>query len=298
MPVETITEHIKLIDSPINGVTGTLGTYLVKGEESVIIDPGPTTQTAGVIEALHGLAVENLRAVFLTHIHLDHAGGSWRLLEEFPESYLYCHPRGAPHMVDPSRLKEGARQLFGDGINEYGKITGIDRERVFESKDKDCIDLDGVQLDVYWTPGHSSHSQCYFEPDSRTAIVGDVVGHNLWQDIPIIPTSPPPHNPDKAIQSIDLIRSLNPETLCIAHFGAYKNPDEHLDRIKQRTILWKRLAMQAVDEGVKLEDFEKKVLHEDHQLSQRISSLKSPDQALKNSLLGFYMYAKWKNGQN
>jgi len=297
MPIEAITEHIKLIDSPINGVTGRLGTYLVSGEESVIIDPGPTTQTMGVIEALHELKVESLKAVLLTHIHLDHGGGSWRLLEEYPESYLYCHPRGAAHMVDPSRLKEGARQLFGDGINEYGTIKGIEKERVIESKEKDIIDLGGVQLEIYWTPGHSSHSQCYFEPESRTAIVGDVVGHNLWQDIPIIPTSPPPHNPEKAIQSIELIRALNPETLCIAHFGAHKNPEEHLNRIKQRIILWQRLAMSAVDEALELEDFKKMVLREDRQLSQRISDLESPDQSLKNSLIGFYLYAQWKKSQ-
>ena len=76
MSIEAITDNIKLIDSPIKGVKGTLGTYLVSGEESVVIDPGPTSQTPGVLEALEKLKI-NLRAVALTHIHLDHGGGSW-----------------------------------------------------------------------------------------------------------------------------------------------------------------------------------------------------------------------------
>ena len=195
MQVEALTEHIKLIDSPINGVTRTLGTYLVSGKETAVIDPGPTTQTNGVLEAMNRLNVNSLKAVILTHIHLDHGGGSWKLLETYPDSKLYCHPRGVSHMVDPTRLREGAQRLFGDGIKEYGKITGVDAERVIESKNRDTVDLGGINLEVYWTPGHSSHSQCYYEPLSRTAIVGDAVGHNVWQDKPIIPTSPPPHNP-------------------------------------------------------------------------------------------------------
>ena len=298
MPFEAVNDHIMLIDAPFKGITGTLGTYLVSGEEAVVIDPGPTTQTTGVIDVLKELKVRKLKAVLLTHIHLDHGGGSWKLLEEYPEAYLYCHPRGALHMVDPSRLEEGARRLFGDAINEYGKISGMDKDRVIESKDKEIIELGGVRLEVYWTPGHSSHSQCYFEPESRTAIVGDAAGHTMWQDIPLRPTSPPPHNPEQAIQSIELIRSLKPETLCISHFGAFKNPDKHLVRIKTSTELWHRLAIRAVNEGLTLEEFEKMVWREDEQLSRLIKEPQNSDEPLKNSIMGFYMYAQWKNSQN
>lgn len=298
MPFEAVTDHITLIDAPFKGVTGTLGTYLVSGEEAAVIDPGPTTQTIGVLEELHKLDVKHLKAVLLSHIHLDHGGGSWKLLEEYPESILYCHPRGAPHMIDPTKLKEGARQLFGDEINEYGTITGLEKDRVIESKDKDTIDLSGIKLDVYWTPGHSSHSQIYFEPESRTAIVGDAAGHTMWQDIPLRPTSPPPHNPEQAIQSIELIRSLKPEILCLAHFGAFKNPDEHLVRIKKSTELWQRLAIQAVKDNLTLEEFEKIVLRDDEQLPRRVKEDPSSEGPLKNSIMGFYMYAQWKNRQN
>jgi glyoxylase-like metal-dependent hydrolase (beta-lactamase superfamily II) len=297
MLLESISDKIMLIDSPIKGVSGLLGTYLVSGEEHVIIDPGPTTQASGVLRALKEHNVKSLKAVLLTHIHLDHGGGTWKILDEYPDAYLYCHPRGAPHMIDPSKLKEGARRLFGDGNNEYGRITGIENTRVIESIDRDTIDLDGAELRVYWTPGHSSHSQCFFEPDSRTAIVGDAVGHNLWQDIPIIPTSPPPHNPEQAIQSIELIKSLDPEILCIAHFGAYKDPEKHLDRIKKRTNLWLRIATRAVNEGLSLEEFSDIVLQEDYMLSQNISDLNESEKTLKNSLLGFYRYAEWKKSR-
>ena len=116
--------------------------------------------------------------------------------------------------------------------------------------------------------------------------MGDAVGHNLWQDTPIIPTSPPPHNPAQAIQSIELIRSLHPETICIAHFGAFNNPDEHLDRIKSRTKFWYELAEKAVGEGLSLEEFSDIILQEDHSLSQCISGQLDSEKTLKNSLLG------------
>lgn len=296
MSLQELTDNITVIDSPINGRTGALATYLIEGEQCAVIDPGPTSQTLGVLDTLLRLDVE-LEAVLATHIHLDHAGGSWVLLEEYPEAYLHCHPKGAPHMIDPSRLREGAERLFGDRILEYGKITGVKAERINESIDREVIDFVGIQLEVYWTPGHSSHSQSYFEPDSRTVFVGDAVGHTIGSGGPIIPVSPPPHNPKQALESIELIKSLRPENLCIAHFGAHRDPDKYLDRIKQRTILWNKLADKGVEEGLKLDGIMEMVLDEDQELSDHINGVEGAKHSVKASILGFYMYAKWVNDQ-
>jgi glyoxylase-like metal-dependent hydrolase (beta-lactamase superfamily II) len=298
MSLHKITDKITIIDSPINGRKGTLGTYLISGERNALIDPGPSTQTLGVIDALHGLKITDLQAILLTHIHLDHGGGSWMLLEEYPESYLHCHPKGAEHMINPTQLKEGALRLFGDRIQEYGRITGVDEKRVRESRDGEVIDLGGIHLETIWTPGHSSHSQSYFEPDSRTAFVGDAVGHTMGENGPIIPVSPPPHNPEQAIQSIEKIDALKPEIICIAHFGAHYEPEKHLNRIKERTKLWRRLALKAVDEKMKLDNLVDLVLIEDEELIESVKMGEGANHSIKASLLGFYLYAKWMRGKN
>jgi len=293
MSPQRLSENITMIDAPINGRTGTLGTYLVSGTKNAVIDPGPTSQTKGVMDELRKLGVANLNWVLATHIHLDHAGGSWLLLNEHPESVLHCHPKGAAHMVDPSKVREGAERLFGERIKEYGTIKGVPESRVQSSRDHEIIDLDGVCLKVYWTPGHSSHSQCYFEPDSRTVFVGDAVGHTIGDGGPVIPVSPPPHNPLKALESIDLIRSLRPETLCVAHFGAYKKPETYFDRISSRTRLWMRFAEIIVEDGLRLDDLMNITIQEDQELADHIKGVEGADHSVKASLLGFYLYAKW-----
>jgi glyoxylase-like metal-dependent hydrolase (beta-lactamase superfamily II) len=297
MSPQRLSENITLIDAPINGRTGALGTYLVSGGKNAVIDPGPTSQTKGVIDELRKLGVENLDWVLATHIHLDHVGGSWMLLNEYPESVLHCHPKGTTHMVDPSKVREGAEKLFGERINEYGEIKGLQESRVQVSRDHEVIDLDGVILEVYWTPGHSSHSQCYFEPDSRTVFVGDAVGHSIGDAGPVIPVSPPPHNPLQALESIELIRSLRPETLCVAHFGAHKEPEIYFDRLSIRTRLWMMLAERIDDDGLRLDDLVKLAIQEDQELADQIEGVEGADHSVKASLLGFYLYAKWvKNG--
>ncbi len=293
MRLHQITDKISIIDSPLSGMRRVLGTYLVKGEKTAVIDPGPTNQTLGVLDALRSHGIKELEAVLLSHIHLDHGGGSWKMTEAYPSSFVYCHPRGAAHMVDPSKLKAGAERLFGERVMEYGTITGVPSDRVMESSDGEIIDLGGIILQVLWTPGHSSHSQSYWEPDSRTVFVGDAVGHVMGEGGPVVPVSPPPHNPVKAVESIDRILGLRPETLCIAHFGPHGNAEEHLKRIRDRSILWGRLSIQAAREGMDLEGFTSLVLEEDDLMDQ-IEESHSPERSFKGGLLGFHMYGKWK----
>lgn len=196
-------------------------------------------------------------------------------------------------MVNPSKLKARAEMLFGERVLGYGTITWIPSDRMRESFDGEIIDLGGIILQVLWTPGHSSHSQSYWEPDSRTVFVGDAGGHVMGEGGPVVPVSPPPHNPVKAVESIDRILGLRPETLCIAHFGPHDNAEEHLRRIRDRSILWGRLSIQAAKEGMDLDGFTSLVLEEDD-LMQQIEESDSPERSLKGGLVGFHMYGKWK----
>ena len=296
MSTSRVADCVTIIDSPYHGRTGVLGTYLVRGEESALIDPGPATQATGVMEALGRLRVGAVKTVALTHIHLDHAAGSWMLLDAYPGTAVHCHPRGVQHMVDPSKIVAAAEEVFGDKVSLYGEIRGLPQERIRASVDGESLDLGGVELRVAWTPGHSTHSQSYFEPDRRVLFVGDAAGHTPGNMGVWVPASPPPYNPVQAVESLDRLLALRPETLCISHFGVHQDAEDRLRRFRDQVALWARLAFRAVDEGLDLRGLHGLVEAEDPSVG-----LLAADPVLRGSvfqsLVGFLSYAKWERQQ-
>ena len=150
MIAKPVSRHVRCIDAPFLGAKGVLGTYVVKGYLSMVIDPGPTASTPYVIRGLEelGVATGSLKYIAVTHIHLDHAGGSWKLLDMYPKARLLVHPRGSRHMVDPTKLEAAARSLFGDRVTSYGEVRGIPVEKIVESRDGEELDLGGVMVRV------------------------------------------------------------------------------------------------------------------------------------------------------
>jgi glyoxylase-like metal-dependent hydrolase (beta-lactamase superfamily II) len=296
MSTSRVTDSVTMIDSPYHGRTGVLGTYLVRGEESALIDPGPATQAVGVLEALRRLGVKAVKTVALTHIHLDHAAGSWMLLDAYPGAFVHCHPRGVQHLVDPSKIVAAAEEVFGDKVILYGEIRGLPQERIRVSVDGESLVLGGVELRVIWTPGHSTHSQSYYEPDRRILFVGDAVGHTPGNMGVWVPASPPPYNPAQAVESVNRLLALQPETLCISHFGFHPDAEDRLRGFKDQVMLWMRLAFRAVDEDLDLGGLYRLVEAEDPSVE-----LLAADPELKSSvyqsLVGFLLYARWERQQ-
>ena len=296
MSTSRVTDSVTMIDSLYHGRRGVLGTYLVRGEESAVIDPGPAAQAVGVMEALGRLQVRDLKVVALTHIHLDHAAGSWMLLDAYPDAFVHSHPRGVQHLVDPSKIVAAAEEVFGDKVSLYGEIRGLPRERIKASVDGESLSLGGVELRVIWTPGHSTHSQSYYEPDRRVLFVGDAVGHTPGNMGVWVPASPPPYNPAQAVESVNRLLALRPETLCISHFGFHPDAEDRLRGFRDQVTLWMRLAFRAVDEGLDLRGLYGLVEAEDPSVG-----LLAADPELKSSvyqsLVGFLSYAKWERQQ-
>lgn len=144
MAVTHVEGSVYMIDAPFHGVKGVLSTYFVKGKSSIIIDPGSSASIPGTLNGINMLGVDpaSIKYVAPTHIHLDHSGGSWRLLELFQNVRLFVHPRGAWHMVYPGRLEAAARRLFGGRVDSYGEIRGVPMDRVVESRSDQLLDLD------------------------------------------------------------------------------------------------------------------------------------------------------------
>lgn len=293
MSIHQITTKIHLIDAPYLGKYGTLSNYLIRGEKSAIIDPGPASSAPGVLAALKVAGVKKLDYILLSHIHLDHAAGCWKILETYPEAVIYLHPRGTRHMIDPTKIKAAAYAIFGESINDYGEIKGVPAEKLVDSKDNETIDLDGIELQVIWTPGHSSHSLSYFEPESGVVFVGDAGGHSSHVEDYYIPTSPPPHNPVKSVQSVDRLIALCPKILCISHIGFKKDAVEELETYNRLVKHWEQIAVTGVDEGLKLRDIVERLSQEDPNAKLLWDMDGEARRSLFSSMIGFVEYAKW-----
>jgi glyoxylase-like metal-dependent hydrolase (beta-lactamase superfamily II) len=298
MEVVRIKGSIYMIDAGYHGQRGVLSTYVAKGEKTAIVDPGPTASIEGVLRGLEQLSIdlEEVGYIAPTHIHLDHAGGSWKLLERCSNAKLYVHPRGAPHMVDPSRLVESARGLFGDRVNDYGEVRGIPEDRIVNSSDGEALDLGGAKLITVWTPGHASHHQSYYVPGDSAVILGDAGGIYNQRTNNVTPTSPPPFNPEQAMESLEKLIVLKPEIACYGHFGFTEDAVKRLRTHKEQLALWVKVVSEGLKEGLGMRELYERLSLEDPMLrsvpTQRLDE-RLEERSPSTNLTGFVEYFRW-----
>ena len=291
MKTTRIAPSTTLMDTVFQGKTGVLGSYLIRGEKTALIDPGPPVQAVQIINELKRLN-EKIDYIALTHIHLDHAAGTWNMLQEYPEAEVVVHPRGAKHLIDPTNLLEAALKQFKGEMPPYGEVHGISPDSIIESEDGMNIDLGDVQLQVVWTPGHSTHSQSFFEKESRLLFVGDTAGQTRHGYV--LPASPPPFNPEQTIDSLNRLMSLEPSLICISHFGYKDDAPVYLEEFKNRVILWERLSFECLDSNGDLRSYFELVNSKDQAIAKLIQSYPEVKSDVYSSLVGFLSYAKWK----
>lgn len=215
-----------------------IGCWQVDG---VLVDPGPSSCLDTLLAALGD---ERPRALLLTHIHLDHAGATGSLVARWPEVRVYVHERGAPHMVDPSRLYESARRLYGDQMERlWGEMAPVPESSLEVLSGGERVE----GFEVAYTPGHASHHVSYLR--DGTAFVGDVGGVRIVPDSIAIPPTPPPDIDVEAWhESIALIRGWQPRRLAMTHFGEGLAVEEQLDQVEARLDAWSTLARDGGQE--------------------------------------------------
>ena len=217
---------MRVIDVMHLGRPHVIGCWEVDG---VLVDPGPESSLPTLLEAL---GEERPRAVLLTHIHLDHAAATGALVRRWPDLEVYVHERGAPHLIDPSKLLASAERLYGDQMERlWGEIVPVPEANVKPLAGGEQV----LGMRVAYTPGHASHHVCYLHEESGTAFVGDVAAVRIpGVDLIVPPTPPPDIDVETWEDSIGVVEGWAPERLALTHFAAIEEPAAHLAKVRER----------------------------------------------------------------
>ena len=249
-----IISDVSYVDLNFCGTPKAIATGVYGGDGGVVlVDPGPGScidTLRGLLKA-QGIAVGDIQSVLVTHIHLDHAGATGLLVEENPKIRVFVHEKGAPHMVDPSKLISSANQLWGEeGVARlWGKVLPVPQANLQILGEHDRIVAGGHAFDVRYTPGHASHHVSYFDEQTGIAWVGDTAGLRFGPTVfALAPTPPPDIDLDAWRTSVNTIRSWKPETVFITHFGPHAGVAEHLDRFEQGLFEVADMARRALEQ--------------------------------------------------
>jgi glyoxylase-like metal-dependent hydrolase (beta-lactamase superfamily II) len=228
------------IDTMHLGRPHVIGCWQVDG---ALVDPGPQSSMETLLAALGD---EVPRALLLTHIHLDHAAATGALVRRWPELEVYVHERGAPHLVDPSKLLASAERLYGEAMQRlWGEIVPVPEANVKALSGGESV----LGMRVAYTPGHASHHVCYLHEESGTAFVGDVAAVLIPGTNLIVPPTPPPDIDIEAWEdSVGIVEGWRPQRLALTHFGAVEEPATHLAYVRERLREEARLARALPEE--------------------------------------------------
>ncbi len=254
---EWVGRQVAVIDTVGYGYRGAVASYVVKGYEGVaLVDVGYSTTAGNVVKSLRELGVEfdKVRYIFLTHFHLDHAGGSHKLLQHLPNATLVVHEGAIRHLIDPSRLVDAAVAAFGEDMAQHiGTLEPLQPERI-EPAAETVYELGGVSLEVLATPGHvPSHISLYLEAENAV-FTGDAVNvRHPALPMPLPAASPPIYDIDAAIQSLERLKSLKPKTLYTPHYGVRGVNGGYFDEEAEAIEWWRNEVGRMLNEGLRAE---------------------------------------------
>ena len=206
---------------------------IVEDGRAAFVDTGVNSSVPLLIDALvqQDLDVGDVDYVFLTHVHLDHAGGAGLLMQRLPNARCVVHRYGAPHMIDPARLIAGTEAVYGKQKMQemYGTIRPIDEQRVLIPDDEQWLDFNGRALQTINTEGHARHHYVLNDPQSKGVFTGDSFGIS-YRELDtargefIIPTSTPVQfDPDEAHKAVDRIMACEPEQIYLTHYSRVRD---------------------------------------------------------------------------
>lgn len=255
--VYDITPEIKYLATkpPIPGYEEFIGTYLILGEKRALVDIGPRVAVPGLLSALSlaGVRPVDIDYIILTHIHIDHAGGTGTAIKEMKNARVLTHSRGKAHLIDPAVLWQASQDTLGELAIKYGSYEPVSEERIITAQEGVKLDLGkGLTLEIYLTPGHAAHHMSLYEIKNDVLFSGDSAG--VYTNGLLRLTTPPTFRLGESLESLDKMIGLHPKKLGYAHFGCYDNAVERLHAYRGKLLLVYEIAQSGAKEGKTVDD--------------------------------------------
>lgn len=222
------------LDQDREGFRMLIGAWLYTGPEgSFVVDPGPGSTIPRLVQEMRTRGITKLDWVLLTHVHLDHAGGTGDLVREFPDAKVAVHPRGAKHIIDPEQLNKASRAVLGDLLDTYKEMLPVPKDRIVSV---DRLEF-GSGIKVIPTPGHAPHHQCFVFEDYL--FCGEMLGVHVPMDngLYMRPTTPPKFYLEDFLASFKLLEG-HKGPVCLGHYGSLPTMNGYLEKSRQQHIFW------------------------------------------------------------
>ena len=294
MQITKLENHLYQIDVETAGIKNFIASYVLKGEQTAIVETGPNSSLPNLLSCLKKLSIklEDIAYVAVSHIHLDHGGGVGTLLKHLPKAKVIVHSRGVPHLANPEKLWQQSKDVLGNIAEIYGKPEPVPEEKIIAATDGMTFDIGrDVSLKVVETLGHASHHLSYYEPLSEGIFPGDAAGIYLNEIDVIVPTTPSPFRLDVALASLDRLISLKPKVLYYSHFGKAYNAVEKLQTYAQQLKLWAKITKQGAENKDNLETISERIIESDAAIQKAKEYIKAhqvlSETVLNESVQGF-----------
>ncbi|MCX6855327.1 MAG: MBL fold metallo-hydrolase [Verrucomicrobia bacterium] len=262
MTVHTLDLHFQ--DTP-----GLIAAYVIESEDQLaLIETGPGSTLQTLRAGIRGLGLDEtkIRHVFVTHIHLDHAGAAGWWAQKGAQ--VYCHPRAAQHLINPTRLLDSARQVYADKMDAlWGDTLPAPAERVTILQDGESVTVGAVAITAWDTPGHARHHHAFVIGD--VCFTGDVAGMRLaGTDYLSVTAAPPQFELQPYIASVDRVSAAGFRKLYLTHFGEVADPAAYLMAYRQRLETVHRAVLQDHEAGLTADEIRAAYQNREHSLAK------------------------------
>ena len=244
-------------------MTSLFTVYLIKESVGVVIEPGPAALVPRIQEAMKKLGMKDLAYIIPTHIHVDHAGGAGKLAQLFPEAKVLVHPAGLKHAVDPSKLIESTKTVFGPDFEAgFGPILPVPESQIKSVADGEIIKVGGRELQIIYAPGHAPHHIAIFDRSVKGIFCGEALGlpGEGGKHPPLPAVAPPSFDQEIYIETMEKLRKLNARVLFYAHGGVMgHDADRLIMQAEEFTRIFGEIVLKALKEDGTNEEINRRV---------------------------------------
>ena len=261
--VKEVADRIYRFETMLSVMTSPFTVYLIKESEGVVIEPGPAALVPRIIEAMKKLGMKDLAYIIPTHIHVDHAGGAGKLAQLYPGAKVLVHPAGLKHVIDPSKLVQSTKTVFGEDFEAgFGPILPVPDSQIKAVEDGEIIKVGGRELQIIYAPGHAPHHMVIFDRSVKGIFCGEALGLPGGEDHRILlpAVAPPSFDQEIYLETMEKLRKLGARTLFYSHSGVVgHDADRLITQAEEFTRITGEIILKSLKEGGTNEDINRRV---------------------------------------